>query len=304
MSPEPNVYSIYVQDNCARAVKMDIEKYVRLNPCVEWFVEKKYDGERRFIWVKEGKIKAATRHNGLYEEGEATKELFAPLRELPDGLYDSEYVEGDGWHIFDVLEFKGEDVRARSYGMRKQLLEGAVKNVLLVPAKAVKTVEEIKAEFEAALKRGDEGVIVKNPWAAYKQLNAWLKLKRKAEIDVVVAGIVETEGLRKNGKVGSFYGAMVDDDGYWRMIGKIGGSREQENEEIVRRLNNGEEVVVEVTFQEVTKNFKLRHPSIVRLRDDKPASQCGFGDLRAEYERLQHLKKENGIKGMYSWGEN
>ena len=41
-------------------------------------------------------------------------------------------------------------------------------------------------------------------------------------------------------------------------------------------------MVVEVKANEVTKNLKLRHPAFMRVRDDKPSTDCSLTQLKEQ----------------------
>jgi len=127
---------------------------------------------------------------------------------------------------------------------------------------------------DATVKEGRVGIMVKNPHSTYGQPGSWLKLKRFDTVDVFVTGIVETKEFRSTGTPRSWSVAVYDDSGQVVELGNVGSTVERVDP---RKVKKGS--VVEVRFQEVTRDRKLRAPFILRIRHDKTPEECTLDQL-------------------------
>ena len=174
--------------------------------------------------------------------------------------------------------------------------------------------ERLHERFEDARARGHEGLMLKradSPYFPGKRGKWWLKLKRElSTLDVAVVAVEWGHG--KRAKVLSDYTfAVRGDDGALVSIGKAySGLTDAEIAEYTQwflahqtgrrghALAVEPEVVIEVAFdiiQESTlheSGFSLRFPRIVRIRDDKPASEIDtLARVREIYAQM--LAREN-----------
>ncbi len=154
--------------------------------------------------------------------------------------------------------------------MLREILEGTG---LEVPYTLARTEEKIMALRDGTVKKGREGVVVKNPQSTYGQPNSWLKLKRFDTIDCFVTGFVETTEMKRTG-VARSWSVAVYDDGRVVDIGNVGSTVEGVDP---RHIKKG--TVVEVRFQEVTRDRKLRAPFVLRIRHDKTPDECKSDQL-------------------------
>ncbi len=201
---------------------------------------------------------------------------------------------------FDMLAADGVLVVDEPWTARRARLaalgfgQGAAR---LAPAREVTDADGVEATFVAARTAGNEGVVAKDPRAPYapgRRGGAWFKLKRPlATLDVVVVAVERGHGKRKH--VLSDYTFAVraaDDDPTLLVVGKAyNGLTDREIAALTERFEAltterrggwhrvRPEVVLEVTFDTVQPStrheagFALRFPRIVRVRDDKPASE-------------------------------
>jgi DNA ligase-1 len=161
----------------------------------------------------------------------------------------------------------------------------------------VATVEDVELAFNRARAAGNEGLIAKDPGAPYtpgRRGKSWVKLKRAlATLDVVVTGVERGHG-RRNGVLSDYTFAVraSDSDPTLLTVGKAyNGLTDVEIAQLTERFRAitieqfgrfhqvRPEVVLEVTFDIVQRStrhkagYALRFPRIVRVRDDKPASE-------------------------------
>jgi ATP-dependent DNA ligase len=192
-------------------------------------------------------------------------------------ILDGEYVarEAKGLFLFDVLQVDNRDIREKPLTDRKKILREILRGTELeVPYTLAKTAEKIMGLRDANVKEGREGVMVKNPHSTYDQPGSWLKLKKFDTIDVFVTAVVETKELRSTGIARSWSVAVYDDNGQEVDLGNVGSMVERVDP---RKVKKGS--VLEVRFQEVTRDRKLRAPFILRVRHDKTPDECKLDQL-------------------------
>ena len=195
-------------------------------------------------------------------------------------------------YLFDVVWLDGYDIRALPVVARKELLQRAI--AFAGPVAYLPHVEERGEElFDQACAAGFEGLIAKRAESPYlgKRSRDWLKLKCKAEQELVIGGFTAPQGSRAE------FGALLvgyHEDGELRYAGKVGtgfnaatlrslGERLRSLERERSPFPRGQgprdahwvepELVAQVGFSEWTRDGKLRHPRFLGLREDKPAAE-------------------------------
>ncbi len=200
---------------------------------------------------------------------------------------------------FDILHLNGKDLVDLPLVERKRVLEDVVRESerILISRYILENGERF---FEEVIKKGLEGIVAKKLDSKYeigKRSKEWLKIKNLKRIDVVVVGY--TTGIGKREDFGSLVGAVYD-KGKLRYIGKIGtGFDENDIKMLLEKFKNlriencplekepdlklhskrkvvwlKPELIVEVEFLEFTKEFMLRAPSFIRIREDKMKEDC------------------------------
>jgi len=120
------------------------------------------------------------------------------------------------------------------------------------------------ATLLASLKPDWEGFVLKNG-----NLLDWAKLKPRTTIDLIVTGFIDGEGKYAN-QIGSLRCSTAE--GY--EVANVSGMTDTQRRGMSLQSETVRGSVVEVEYQGVGAKGRLRHPSFVRLRDDKPASEC------------------------------
>ena len=167
---------------------------------------------------------------------------------------------------------------------------------VLAPTQQAMTAADIEAAFLAARRRGNEGLMAKDPASPYtpgRRGLAWLKLKKAyATLDVVVVGVEYGHGKRRD--VLSDYTFAIRDAEHDRLltVGKAySGLTDVEIAQMTEHfLANTIEVhgryrvvvpdtVIEVAFDTIQPSqrhqsgFALRFPRIARIRSDKTPAE-------------------------------
>ncbi len=200
---------------------------------------------------------------------------------------------------FDLLAQDDEVLLERSYAERRETLENLVTAPLqLTPM--VLTAAEATAWLHSA-----EGVIAKERGAPYRpgERRGMVKVKRLRTIDAVVAG---WRPGKAEGTLGALILGLYTPEGELRTVGHSSGFTAKRKRELPGELapyatgerGTGEasrwksekelewialrpELVVEVTFDQVSDG-RIRHGAkVVRWREDKPARQCTVDQLDA-----------------------
>ena len=198
------------------------------------------------------------------------------------------------WYAFDLLAFEGYDLRGLPLLERKRLLRevlpttGPVRYSDHIP-------EQGEAMFRHVVGLGLEGVVAKRADSIYVggRSRSWLKVRMTHTADFAIHGFTEPDGGRTGfgalhlaswrddafiyaGRVGTgFSTALLGELG--RSLRSLAPSEPPEGAEIAgpgRHRWVSPQLVAEVRYAEVTEAGVLRHPSFLRLRDDKPPEEC------------------------------
>ncbi|MFI6237263.1 ATP-dependent DNA ligase [Micromonospora sp. NPDC050784] len=199
-------------------------------------------------------------------------------------------------YFFDLLHLDGEDLIDLPGRERWAALAGAVDSSLLVGRMEVDDPEQAATAFAAALDAGQEGVVVKAPDAPYdagRRGAAWVKVKPRHTLDLVVLAVEWGSGRRKGWLSNLHLGARDARTGEFVMLGKTFKGltdellRWQTERFLGLAVERGDwvvrvrpEQVVEIAFDGVQTSSRypggmaLRFARVVRYRDDKSAAEA------------------------------
>lgn len=194
---------------------------------------------------------------------------------------------------FDLLWQNGVSLLDRPLQERRAALEALHLPEPLGRIEVVQagSAEAIEAAFHAARRRGNEGLIAKDPCSAYRpgrRGKAWLKLKKAfATLDVVVVKAEQGHGKRSQ-VLSDYTFAVRDEAGALRVIGKAySGLTDAEIEELTAHFiantldQRGRvrtvvpDTVLEIAFDSIQPSLRhdsglaLRFPRIKAWRRDK-----------------------------------
>jgi bifunctional non-homologous end joining protein LigD len=275
-----------------------------------WLFEMKWDGYRAIGAKRDGNIQLYSRNNLDFRA--KFPEVAEALEALPDNtIIDGEIVAVDkegrphfehlqNWkqskegelrfYAFDLLWFKGHDVREAQLLERKQLLRD------IIPVNsAIKYSDHVQNQgkqlFHSVQKQHLEGMVAKradSPYQEGKRGGDWLKIKTHLRQEVVIAGFTEPRGSRQH--LGSLLLGIYE-NGALTYVGHSGGGIPDEaRKELRQKLDKlvvtkspftstpkreatthfvKPQLVCEVSFSEWTKEGYMRHPVFEGMRPDK-----------------------------------
>jgi DNA ligase-1 len=198
--------------------------------------------------------------------------------------------------FFDLLHLDGTDLLDEPGRVRWAALADALPPELIVGRTTATSEPEAAAAFAAALAAGQEGVVIKAMEAPYdvgRRGSAWVKVKPRHTLDLVVLAVEWGHGRRKGWLSNLHLGARDPQTGGFVMLGKTFKGLTDEllrwQTERFQELATGDngwvvevrpEQVVEVAFDGVQTSPRypggvaLRFARVLRYRDDKRAEEA------------------------------
>jgi DNA ligase 1 len=197
--------------------------------------------------------------------------------------------------FFDVLLVEDESLIESPLSDRLARLDEAVPEEHRVRRLVTTSPSEAPSFFDAAITDGQEGVIIKRldaPYDAGRRGAAWVKVKPRHTVDLVVLAVEWGSGRRKGWLSNIHLGARRS-DGSFVMLGKTFKGMTDEmlawQTERFLGLETGRdghvvhvrpEQVVEIAFDSIQTSTRypagmaLRFARVLRYRDDKPAEEA------------------------------
>jgi bifunctional non-homologous end joining protein LigD len=214
------------------------------------------------------------------------------------------------YYAFDIVALEGFDLRPLPLLARKEILRDILPTVGPIRY-ADHIVEQGEAMYRQVEQMGLEGIVGKQADSPYRggRSKCWVKIRTTKVDDFVVVGWTEPKGSR--GGFGALHIARYEGDDLV-YAGSVGtGFKDAELREILASLEKIEiprcpcdggavpkgkthhwvrpEMVVEVTYKELTDQGLARQPSFGRLRPDKDPSEC-----RIEATEVEEVSGDDG----------
>jgi len=277
-----------------------------------WVYEEKYDGDR-ILAYKEGAHVVLLSRNGK-DNTQRFAAIAEAIQRLPQVtlLLDGEVVAFDPQHvsrfqllqrgktkpayaIFDCLFADGEDLRHEPLSARRSALER------IIPSQGILSLSHRLASdgleaYKIAKRKGYEGLVAKDLSSPYVEQRStfWQKVKVHQEDEFIIVGYTAPEGSR------NYFGALLlgaYEHGKLRYVGKVGtGFDEQSLAELYEQFQPlviadlaleerprargvtylRPRLVAQISYQELTRDRKLRQPVYLGLRNDKRAEEVTF----------------------------
>ncbi|MGZ5417469.1 MAG: ATP-dependent DNA ligase [Nocardioides sp.] len=199
-------------------------------------------------------------------------------------------------YFFDLLHLDGEDLVDLPAADRFARLADLASDGVVVPRTVTSDVAEARRYFTELVSAGHEGVVLKSleaPYDAGRRGAAWVKVKPRHTLDLVVLAVEWGSGRRQGWLSNIHLGARDPASGGWTMLGKTfkGMTDEMLAWQTERFLGletsrDGHvvhvrpEQVVEIAFDGLQRSTRypggmaLRFARVVRYRDDKSAVEA------------------------------
>jgi bifunctional non-homologous end joining protein LigD len=324
----------------------------------EWLHELKFDGYRILARIENGEVRLRTRRgqdwSGRFPTvARAVGKLGADFTVLDgeiavlaaDGTTDFQALQNQlsrgeanevGYFVFDLLFYRGRDLRKRPLHERKRLLRELLE--LRSGSRVLRYSDHIVGRgprvAKHACRHSLEGIVAKRADARYREGRGrdWIKVKCLERQEFVVGGWTDPSGSRKG--FGALLLGWYDDEGRLTYSGRVGtGFTADSLSEIRDRLDeiatdeapfheppSGAEahgvhwttpdLVAEVAFSGWTEDGRLRHPSFQGLREDKPPGEVtretprkrgssGKGQRRRKKKEKSVNPSPNRIAGVH-----
>ena len=204
-------------------------------------------------------------------------------------------MKGGPYNVFDILFYKGTDLRGLPLKNRLPFRTKAVEEIKKqhpdVEIHEVETIPILDANLarEAYVRHvaaGGEGFVLKNLDSPYltdsRSRSMWVKWKRQETYDVIIKGFKESDS-DKYGPNGldtfrHLYGYQYDSGGELVLVSNIPATSWTDAAHRDLRaagLTNLDGKIAEVgAMERASKGVKLRHPRFIKWRDDKNAKDC------------------------------
>jgi len=248
------------------------------------YCQKKQDGRYIQLTVSNGESASMTRQG---ENFDLPTYLSDDFKTLPDGVYLGELmvrsIPKDRAHanrlinsnnkpndiylvVWDLVSDKIYEDRFEA--LTKALSNNKYKHIQIVESEVVDSLDEAMTIANNYIKNGYEGCIIKNKSTLYKNGTSrdMLKIKNISSAEVEITGFIEGKLGTKREKT---LGALT----FKSSCGLVTGSTSGLSDTLLEEINNNRESyigkIIEVQFNELTKDNKLLSPRFIEIRTDK-----------------------------------
>jgi len=200
------------------------------------------------------------------------------------------------YRVYDVLEFGGENIADQPLVDRDVILRKIFNTRGDVRAVKNYSWSQRDAALLAAERQNAEGVVVKPKDSAYiynrqgkeEPMGAWFKYKppgKANETDVILRSY-------RAGKAKLIFQAYQYEDEELIEVGQLSGLPKTDEKRVKALIDDGQEALVEVSYQERLPSKKLRHMGWIRMRTDKPRKSARINPrtMRVSNPRTSKLK--------------
>lgn len=206
---------------------------------------------------------------GLKLDGEITmghfQDLMRTLGKKTDGI---ELSKDAIYNIFDIqlTMMKFEDRLKELDKLSEKIEKLGLTHVRIIKGEYFENEESLLRYYGKQLDAGEEGAMIKtlDGLYEYKRTYAWQKMKPEHTEDLEIVGIDEGKG-KYVGQLGAFICQL--DNGDTVNVGS--GLKDEERIDLWPRREELIGKLIEVKFQEKTKDGSMRFPIFMRFREDK-----------------------------------
>lgn len=186
------------------------------------------------------------------------------------------------YYAFDIICFRGKDVRGLPLEKRRKVLEEVVRRM---HNEHITVIEQFTTNhiehFNRIVKDGGEGIIVKDLRQGYGC--GWSKFKKSTDVSCIVTGYKEGNG-KYSGQIGAL-AISVWDGTKLIEVGFASGFDDKLRGEMTKNFARYKGKVVDIFAQEISKDNRLRHPTFHRFRDDYAPNDCTLSKLKSDFKK-------------------
>jgi ATP-dependent DNA ligase len=200
------------------------------------------------------------------------------------------------FYAYDILMDGGESIVSKPLSIRRKILRSKIPARGDVRRARVYPWAQRDRAIKNALKSGGEGLVIKPKSSAYLwrpkgQLEPWGDwYKFKAGLKYKTDDVILTSYTKGKEKL-IFRAEQFDRAGKKRIfVGKLSGLDKATERKIAKKIDKGQEVLVEVSFQERYPSGKMRHMGWVRERLDKPPQSATFDRAKETSQIRKRLR--------------
>lgn len=255
----------------------------------EWFAEPKFDGLRCVIILRDSTCTVLSRNGKeLYNVDHIINELqvYASNCVLDGELLGLNWNETASvakasknqqvntnliFNVFDILSLNEWDSKQcnRTLLTRKETLQYLIPKLQytkIVPYIPINDMEQGWKQAQLYREQGLEGAVIKRLDSLYSfdRNKDWLKLKFTDTIDLEVVNIEQGTGKNANR-----LGALICQLPNGNKVNVGGGYNDEQRDQIWKERKEVIGRVIEIKYQDKTKDGSIRFPVFVRFRDDK-----------------------------------
>jgi len=229
---------------------------------------------------------AVSGHNGTILDGELMATSAAAMK-------------GGSYQVFDILFYKGTDVRDlplknripfRTKAIAEMKTQYPLVDIHEVEGIPIIDANLVRESYARYLDTGGEGFVLKNLDSPYltgsRSRDMWVKMKREETYDVIIKGFEKSDSA-KYGPTGldtfrHLYGYQYDSGGELVLVSNIPATSWTDAAHRDLRsagLTNLDGRIAEVgAMERASKGVKLRHPRFIKWRTDKNAKDCKISE--------------------------
>lgn len=191
------------------------------------------------------------------------------------------------YYAFDIMFYKGVDVRPKPYHERRAILEHVVELMNNDYVKVVRQFDDIEKGFNEIMKEKGEGLVIKNIHAPYGI--SWSKMKKVHDVSCIVMGMNQ-DPKSKNTYFKSLSIGVYTDDGSIQEIGDVAVARPDIRKKIFENWPEYFEMPIDVFAMELSKKERLRHTSFKCFRGDINPEDCTLGKVKEDFRTNRSVK--------------
>lgn len=180
--------------------------------------------------------------------------------------------------LFDIPRFKGQDLTKKSWTERRKILDTLKTDDYIkhIPFTIVNTLQDKQKIFKEYIDAGYEGIVLKDPNSLYHDSRAWLKHKERTTIDAQIIGWIPGKGKYSN-SIGALKTALLDSNNNLKFFCTVSPGTDNTRKELYEQFRNltteqiiNLNLIIEIEGQSLNSaNHSMRHPRILRYREDK-----------------------------------